>query len=251
MWLRKRSWAWRVALGGMAVVLVGGWWAVRALREPALWSELYVPPAFAMPRDFDLGAYRLSWRGNGFDLYAAGAARAPLWRSEDGFLGAGRERDGSLLLRCQEQSLESFELIGRRLALKGHLRCEDGRLSAYEMSFEPVQDAVAVRIVLADAELNRVALSWRREEGERLSGIVDDDAEGSSRTLPAGVAGYWSSAGNAFLGASTAPQSIDLREPGRVQWRAAAQAARAWVFVAANREQWQLRHTRLEAETRR
>ncbi|MCW5498545.1 hypothetical protein IGA97_19535, partial [Pseudomonas aeruginosa] len=93
--------------------------------------------------------------------------------------------------------------------------------------------------------------SWRREEGERLSGIVDDDAEGSSRTLPAGVAGYWSSAGNAFLGASTAPQSIDLREPGRVQWRAAAQSARAWLFVAANREQWQLRHTRLEAETRR
>ncbi|MDI9843286.1 hypothetical protein QM333_34910, partial [Pseudomonas aeruginosa] len=52
---------------------------------------------------------------------------------------AGRESAGRLQLRCQEQSLESFELVGRRLSLKGHLRCADGRLSAYELSFEPRQ----------------------------------------------------------------------------------------------------------------
>ena len=58
---------------------------------------------------------------------------------QGGFLGAGRESAGRLQLRCQEQSLESFELVGRRLSLKGHLRCADGRLSAYELSFEPRQ----------------------------------------------------------------------------------------------------------------
>lgn len=84
-----------------------------------------------------------------------------------------------------------------------------------------------------------------------MSGIVDDEVEGRSWVLPAGVAGYWSSAGNAFLGHSTAAQSLDLREPGRVQWRAATESARAWLFAAGNREQWQLRSARLEAETRR
>ena len=251
MRLHKRSLVWGLALSGLAVVLAAAWWASRASREPALWSELRVPPAFAIPRDFDLGEYRLSWGGKSLALSVAGSARPPLWESEGGFLGAGRESAGRLQLRCQEQSLESFQLIGRRLSLKGHLRCADGRLSAYELSFEPRQGGVEVRVALADSELNRVALSWRRGAGERLSGIVDDEAEGRSWGLPGGVAGYWSSAGNAFLGYSTAAQSLDLREPGRVQWRAATESARAWLFAAGNREQWQLRSARLEAETRR
>ncbi|MFG8314659.1 hypothetical protein [Pseudomonas aeruginosa] len=251
MRLHKRSLVWGLALSGLAVVLAAAWWASQASREPALWSELRVPPAFAIPRDFDLGEYRLSWGGKSLALSVAGSARPPLWESEGGFLGAGRESAGRLQLRCQEQSLESFQLIGRRLSLKGHLRCADGRLSAYELSFEPRQGGVEVRVALADSELNRVALSWRRGAGERLSGIVDDQAEGRSWGLPGGVAGYWSSAGNAFLGYSTAAQSLDLREPGRVQWRAATESARAWLFAAGNREQWQLRSARLETETRR
>ncbi len=207
MRLHKRSLVWGLALSGLAVVLAAAWWASQASREPALWSELRVPPAFAIPRDFDLGEYRLSWGGKSLALSVAGSARPPLWESEGGFLGAGRESAGRLQLRCQEQSLESFELVGRRLSLKGHLRCADGRLSAYELSFEPRQGGVEVRVALADSELNRVALSWRRGAGERLSGIVDDEAEGRSWVLPAGIAGYWSSAGNAFLGHSTAAQS--------------------------------------------
>lgn len=165
MRLHKRSLVWGLALSGLAVVLAAAWWASQASREPALWSELRVPPAFAIPRDFDLGEYRLSWGGKSLVLSVAGSARPPLWESEGGFLGAGRESAGRLQLRCQEQSLESFELVGRRLSLKGHLRCADGRLSAYELSFEPRQGGVEVRVALADSELNRVALSWRRGAG--------------------------------------------------------------------------------------
>lgn len=165
MRLHKRSLVWGLALSGLAVVLAAAWWASQASREPALWSELRVPPAFAIPRDFDLGEYRLSWGGKSLALSVAGSARPPLWESEGGFLGAGRESAGRLQLRCQEQSLESFELVGRRLSLKGHLRCADGRLSAYELSFEPRQGGVEVRVALADSELNRVALSWRRGAG--------------------------------------------------------------------------------------
>ncbi|MFP8981307.1 hypothetical protein ACLI36_32935, partial [Pseudomonas aeruginosa] len=117
MRLHKRSLVWGLALSGLAVVLAAAWWASQASREPALWSELRVPPAFAIPRDFNLGEYRLSWGGKSLALSVAGSARPPLWESEGGFLGAGRESAGRLQLRCQEQSLESFELVGRRLSL--------------------------------------------------------------------------------------------------------------------------------------
>lgn len=60
MRLHKRSLVWGLALSGLAVVLAAAWWASQASREPALWSGLRVPPAFAIPRDFNLGEYRLS-----------------------------------------------------------------------------------------------------------------------------------------------------------------------------------------------
>lgn len=89
MRLHKRSLVWGLALSGLAVVLAAAWWASQASREPALWSELRVPPAFAIPRDFDLGEHRLSWGGKSLALSVAGSARPPLWESEGGFLGPG------------------------------------------------------------------------------------------------------------------------------------------------------------------
>ena len=93
MRLHKRSLVWGLALSGLAVVLAAAWWASQASREPALWSELRVPPAFAIPRDFDLGEYRLSWGGKSLALSVAGSARPPLWESEGGFCwGRGGKR---------------------------------------------------------------------------------------------------------------------------------------------------------------
>ncbi|MGN5945733.1 hypothetical protein ACNQRS_32325, partial [Pseudomonas aeruginosa] len=63
----------------MAVVLAAAWWASQASGEPALWSELRVPPAIAIPRDFDLGEFRLSWGGKSLAQSVAGCARPPWW----------------------------------------------------------------------------------------------------------------------------------------------------------------------------
>ena len=88
-----------LALSGLAVVLAAAWWASQTSREPALWSELRVPPAFAIPRDFNLGEYRLSWGGKSLAPSVAGSARPPLWESEGGFRGrAGKRRSSAVAL---------------------------------------------------------------------------------------------------------------------------------------------------------
>ena len=124
-----------------------------------------MPPAF-IPRDFDLGEYRLSWGGKSSSCPVAGSARPPLWEA-GGFSGPGGKAPVVCSCAARSRAWRASELVGRRLSLKGRLRCAMVG-SAPELSFEPRQGGVEVRVALADSELNRVALSWRRGAGRAL-----------------------------------------------------------------------------------
>ncbi len=216
--------------------------AADASRTQSIVAELHLPPAFTVARDFDFGRYRLSWRGTAFGVYAQNRPEKILWSTEDGFLAAGIGRANplpllsELKLLCRDQSLESIERLGARLSLKGHLRCADGRLSGYVLSFEDDGErGVLLTVRLGDSELDRLFLSWRRDAGERiygfgeLSGVFDmsgrrvmvalGDASGAGqggRSIAATQAFYLTSGMRAFHSQSTAYQVFDLRDPHRI-----------------------------------
>lgn len=112
MWFYKCLLVWGFVLSGLVVVLVVVWWVSQVLWELVLWSELWVLLVFVILCDFDLGEYCLSWGGKSFVLLVVGSVWLLLWESEGGFFGVGWESVGCLQLCCQEQSLESFELVG-------------------------------------------------------------------------------------------------------------------------------------------
>lgn len=175
---------WRIAA---FLALVGLGAVITAMRIQNAWNnrplviKLVVPPAFAVPRDFDFGRYRLSWLGHGFSIHAQGQPAQVLWAVQGGFVGAGnghrREREGYWQSRlverrdllCLEQSLESFERQGDRLILRGHLRCGNGTVSPYRVTFSDDHwQGVRLSVEVTDSRLNRLYLSWSRELGERF-----------------------------------------------------------------------------------
>ncbi|AYC33343.1 alpha-glucosidase [Pseudomonas cavernae] len=173
-----------VALAVLGAACVAGWQVWQNWRERPVWSSLVVPPALALPREFVLGDYRFAWSGKGFDLRGVGQPGKSLWAAEGGFLAAGLGHDeveefrGALFveeqrgLLCREQSLESFQLVGQQLTLKGHLRCTDGRISAYSLSLQ-ADGARGLRLAvkLDDPALNRLYLSWARDADEHFFGF--------------------------------------------------------------------------------
>ncbi|GLZ85448.1 hypothetical protein Pres01_14990 [Metapseudomonas resinovorans] len=235
---------WR-GLGFAALLLAA---AIALLRGADAWrtqpviAELHLPPAFTAARDFDFGRYRLSWRGTAFGIYAQNRPEKILWSAEGGFLaaGLGRPKPFPLLsdrkLICRDQSLESIERLGTRLLLKGHLRCADGRLSGYVLSFEDDGErGVLLTVALGDSKLDRLYLNWRRDAGERvygfgeLSGAYDmsgrrlvvalgaaSAAGQGGRSITASQAFYLTSSMRAFHSQSTAYQVFDLRDPRRI-----------------------------------
>lgn len=243
---------WR-GLGFVAIVLLGV--AIAALRGIEAWRKelviatLHLPPAFKVARDFDFGRYLLSWNGRGFVVHPQGRPEKVLWAVEDGFLAAGTGQAGRGLLDsgrelhdrrdrlCREQSLESFERLGRRLLLKGQLRCADGSLSSYVLTLEDDGErGVVLGVTLGDPALNRIYLSWRREAGERIFGFgeVSGVHDMSGRRLAVAAAGSraaaaeggWNTSATqaffvtsrlrAFQSQSVAYQLFDLRDPQRV-----------------------------------
>ncbi|MFZ6048821.1 hypothetical protein ACFW0H_22205 [Pseudomonas sp. CR3202] len=242
---------WR-GLGFLVLVLLGV--AIATLRGVEHWrkqpvvAQLRLPPAFAVTRDFDFGRYRLAWRGQGFRVHPQGRPEKVLWAAEGGFLAAGRgraeverrQRSGALRdsreLLCQEQSLESFERLGGRLLLKGHLRCADGSLSGYVLALEDDGErGVVLSVSLESPRLNRLYLAWRREPDERIFGFGEvsgvHDMSGRLLAVPppgslgaeqgglSGVASqafYVTSRVRAFRSQSGAYQLFDLRDPRRV-----------------------------------
>ncbi|MDH4569579.1 hypothetical protein E8E95_23125 [Pseudomonas sp. BN414] len=236
---------WR-GLGFVALLLLAA--AIALLRgadasrtQPVV-AELHLPPAFTVARDFDFGRYRLSWRGTAFGVYAQNRPEKILWSAEGGFLAAGVGRPNPLpllserKLLCRDQSLESIERLGARLLLKGHLRCADGRLSGYVLSFEDDGErGVLLTVALGDSELDRLYLRWRRDAGERVYGfgelsgaydmsgrrvmvaLGDASAAGQGgRSIAATQAFYLTSGMRAFHSQSTVYQVFDLRDPHRI-----------------------------------
>lgn len=167
----------------MALVLLAGglgWWGwmLRAPATPV--PSLVVPPALALEKVFGFGAYRLAWNGRELDLLD-GAGRS-LWRTGGAFLSAGRTDPA---LRCDEQSLEGFQVAGGRLQVVGHLRCTDGRVSPYRLEMRADGGrGVLVSVSLGDSGLDHLALRWRQEPDERFRGFVgvaaDDEAGGAA-----------------------------------------------------------------------
>ncbi|MCY1337128.1 Sulfoquinovosidase [compost metagenome] len=252
-------------LAAVGALGIAGWQAWQDWRERPVWSELRVPPALAMQRSFALGDYAFVWRGQGFDLHRASHPEKSLWAAEGGFLAAGighaevEEHRGALFvderrsLLCREQSLESFQLIGRRLTLGGHLRCTDGRISAYRLSLEDDgAQGLKLAVALDDPALNRLYLSWAREADERFFGFGEQFShfDQAGRRLPilvqeqgigrglqpitlgadlsaraggdwwttyAPVPHYLSSKLRSFFSESSAYQVFDLRDAHRVQ----------------------------------
>ncbi|BBP82503.1 alpha-glucosidase [Pseudomonas sp. Pc102] len=175
--------------GTVAILLaaaagVAGWQGLQMWKQRAVLAELVVPPAFAVPRDFDFGDYRLAWSGHGLALSPKGNPGKRLWATEGGFLAAGigearvEEHRGSLFvderrkLLCREQSLDSFQGAGQRLVLRGHLRCADGTVSGYALVLEADGGrGVRLAVALDDPRLNRLYLNWQRDADERFFGF--------------------------------------------------------------------------------
>lgn len=250
------------ALGAMSLAAWTGW---QHWRERPVWSELKVAPALSLPRAFSFGRYELSWQGGGFDLHSAAQPRHSLWAARGGFLAAGIGRaeaeehrgaiflDESRELLCQEQSVEGFQVIGERLTVSGHLRCADGRISAYRLQLEDDGvRGVKLAVQVDDTALNRLYLSWAREvdehffgfgeqfshfdqAGRRLPILVQEQGVGrglqpitlvANLTARAGgdwwttyapVPHYLTSKLRSFFSESTAYQVFDLRDERRVQ----------------------------------
>lgn len=227
--LRAAGFSLLVLLAVTLAVLRG----VDAWQKAPMIAELHRPPAFAVPRDFDFGRYRLSWLGNGFEVHPVAQPDRVLWGVEGGFLaaGIGRGEGGAWEPRellCREQSLESFERQGTRLRLKGHVRCDDGHTAPYELVLEDDgRRGIALTVALEAPELNRLYLGWVRDPGEAVFGV---DASGISRSLSgqrlvvAGRGGeegapgafYLTSRLRGFHSLSAASQVLDLRDPRRV-----------------------------------
>lgn len=162
-------WGWSAA-AALALLVAGlAWWGWMLRAPVSSAPSLVVPPAFALAREFGFGAYRLAWSGRDLDLLD-GAGRS-LWRTKGGFLSAG---SADPVVRCDEQSLEGFQIAGRRLQVFGHLRCTDARISPYrlEMQDEGVR-GVLLSVTLGDLALDRVVLRWQREPDERFQGVAD------------------------------------------------------------------------------
>lgn len=239
---RGFSFAVLVVLGVLIAVLR----AADAWRKAPVVAELHLPPAFAVSRDFDVGRYRLAWRGQAFVVYPLGRPEKQLWGADGGFLaagigqadtaqGRGELRDRRDLL-CREQSLEAFERLGSRLLLKGHLRCADGSLSSYVLTLsDDGERGLILTVALGEPRLNRLYLAWRREANERFFGFGEVSAGGdmSGRRLAvpstgsrlrgeggwnasAAQAFYLTSRMRAFHSQSDAYQMFDLRDPQRV-----------------------------------
>ena len=83
--LRAAGFSLLVLLAVTLAVLRG----VDAWQKAPVIAELHRPPAFAVPRDFDFGRYRLSWLGSGFEVHPVAQPDRVLWRVEGGFLAAG------------------------------------------------------------------------------------------------------------------------------------------------------------------
>ncbi|WP_271411844.1 hypothetical protein [Pseudomonas sp. Q1-7] len=228
-----------LVLLGIAIALLRG---IDAWRKEAVIAELHLPPAFTLARDFDFGRYRLSWRGQGGVVHPQGRPDKVLWAIEGGFLAAGTGQVVSAPLEpgrmprdrrerlCREQSLESFERLGGRLQLKGFLRCSDGSLSRYLVVLEDDGErGLTLTVNLEKPELNRLYLTWRREEGEQVFGLGEPsgayDLSGRRVSVPATGHGrraatsqgiYVTSRLRAFHSQSDAYQLFDLRDPRRV-----------------------------------
>ncbi|MNF43638.1 alpha-glucosidase [compost metagenome] len=245
---------WR-GLGFTALVLLGVLVAalrtMDARRERPVTADLHVPPAFAVAREFDFGRYRLSWRGQAFQVHPRGRPEKVLWGAAGGFLAAGigraedggRWRGGELRdrreLLCREQSLEAFERLGSRLLLKGHLRCTDGSLSTYALTLQDDGErGLVLSVTLGEPRLNRLYLAWHRDTDERFFGFGERSGayDLSGRRLAIAGAGsqqlaateaddrnggaplgfYFTSRMRAFYSQSAAYQVFDLRDLQRV-----------------------------------
>ncbi|UVE16300.1 hypothetical protein NVV93_11790 [Pseudomonas sp. LS44] len=242
-----------VALG---TVGMAGWQAWQSWRERPVWSSLIVPPALALPREFSLGEYRFAWSGQGFNLYGQSSPSKSLWSAQGGFLAAGigraqmEESRGALFvverrtLLCQEQSVESFQLIGEQLTVKGHLRCSDSRVSSYSMSLRADgARGLQLAVKVDDPALNRLYLSWARDADEQFFGFGEQfsqfDLAGhrlpilvqeqglelglrpmtpGARRIPSAPEPYYvTSKLRSFFSESAAYQVFDLRDEQRVQ----------------------------------
>lgn len=245
---------WR-GLGFAALVLLGVLVAtlrtMDARRERPVTADLHVPPAFAVAREFDFGRYRLSWRGQAFQVHPQGRPGKVLWGAAGGFLaagvgraeGGGRWRGGELRdrreLLCREQSLEAFERLGSRLLLKGHLRCADGSLSSYALTFQDDGErGLVLSVTLGEPRLNRLYLAWHRDPDERFFGFGERSGaydlsgrllaiagvgsqqlaatEEGGRSGGASLGFYFTSRMRAFYSQSAAYQVFDLRDLQRV-----------------------------------
>ncbi|SEL39545.1 alpha-glucosidase [Atopomonas hussainii] len=178
---------------GLTAVGALGWLAhdsYQAWLKRPVWSELVVPSALAQARQFDFGAYRLDWRGQGFSISAQSNPEKTLWAVDGGFLAAGvghaevEEHRGALFVDerrqvlCQQQSLESFTQQGERLTLRGHLQCDDGRVSGYALILQADgQRGVSMAVAVDEPALNRLYLSWQSEADEAFYGFGEQFTE--------------------------------------------------------------------------
>ena len=239
--------------------------AREAWKQRPVWAELQVSEPLQKPAQFVFGAYALHWSGQTFELVASANPDKSLWSTTGGFLAAGigaadvEEHRGAFFvdeqrkLLCTQQRLERIEVNADKVALRGHLSCGYGRSVGYAFIFQ-ADGTRGVRFALAldDPELNRLYLSWSRDEdehffgfgeqfsrfdlaGERLPILVMEQGIGRGLqpiTLGADISAraggkWWSSYApvpfyltsklRSFFSDSSAYQVVDMRDSQRIQ----------------------------------
>ena len=239
--------------------------AREAWKQRPVWAELQVSEPLQKPAQFVFGAYALHWSGQTFELVASANPDKSLWSTTGGFLAAGigaadvEEHRGAFFvdeqrkLLCTQQRLERIEVNADKVALRGRLSCGYGRSVGYALIFQ-ADGTRGVRFALAldDPELNRLYLSWIRDEdehffgfgeqfsrfdlaGERLPILVMEQGIGRGLqpiTLGADISAraggkWWSSYApvpfyltsklRSFFSDSSAYQVVDMRDSQRIQ----------------------------------
>ncbi|OEC40823.1 hypothetical protein A7D27_15300 [Pseudomonas sp. 1D4] len=183
----RSVWGW-LAVAVLALLAGGlGWWSWTLRAPTAQVVSLVVPPAFVLARDFSFDTYRLAWSGR--DLELLDEAGRSLWRTNGAFLSAGKAEPA---LRCDEQSLEGFQVAGGRLQVFGHLRCTDGRVSTYRLAMQAEGErGVRVSVIVGDPALDRLTLRWQQEPDERFRGFSDAATGSESAVSVPVVEGRW------------------------------------------------------------